>query len=118
VATFASPEWIEHLAHAASKTTTDPALRLTVEQRIIGDSPVTWHVTFADGAVRVAAGTADDAAVTLTSSFETANAIHAGRLSAQRAFLDGALQIGGDLDTLISHRRALAEVADLLGAAI
>lgn len=104
--------------HAASNATVDPDLRLTVEQRITGDSPVTWHVAFADGVARVVAGPADDAAVTLTSSFETANDIHAGRLSAQRAFLDGALRIGGDLDILISHRRALAEVAELLGAAI
>ncbi|MEZ5245953.1 MAG: SCP2 sterol-binding domain-containing protein [Acidimicrobiales bacterium] len=118
MAAFASQEWIDDLTRAAAGATIDADIRLTIEQRITGPSPISWHVAFADGVARVAAGPAADPSVTLTSSFETAAAIHAGRLSAQRAFLDGALRIGGDLDVLISHRGALDEIAELLGAAI
>ena len=117
MADFASPEWIEHIADVADTARVDPALTLTVEQQLTGAEPRAWHFTFADGRVRVAAGQADEATITLTSSMATATAIHAGELSAQRAFLDGALQIGGDLNALIAHRRALAEVAALLGPA-
>lgn len=115
MAPFASPEWIDELARAAADVAVDPGIRLTVEQRIIGEAASTWHVTIADGVVRVVPGSAPEAEVTLTSSFETAAAIHGGRLSAQRAFLDGALRIGGDLRVLIAHRSALAGVAPLLG---
>lgn len=115
MAPFASPEWIDDLARAAADVAVDPGIRLTVEQHLTGEAASTWHVTIADGVVRIAAGAAPEAEISLTSSFATAAAIHEGRLSAQRAFLDGDLRIGGDLQTLIAHRGALAGVAQLLG---
>lgn len=117
MAAFASPDWIESLARTAETATVDPMLDLTIEQRITGAEPLAWHLVFAEGRVRAGAGTADEATITLSSSLEIATAIHAGELSAQRAFLDGDLQIGGDISALISHRSALAEMADLLAAA-
>ena len=118
MAAFASPEWIEALGTAAARATADPDVALTIEQRITGESPATWHLVFADGSVRAVAGAAADPTIVLKSSRETATAIHGGTLSAQRAFLDGALQIGGDLNALITQRAVLSEVAALMAAAI
>jgi hypothetical protein len=40
--------------------------------------------------------------------------VAAGELGAQRAFVEGRLQVGGDLSLLITHQRALAAVHDAL----
>jgi hypothetical protein len=117
VAEFATPEWIESLSATAAAVRTDPDLRLTVEQRITGPQPTAWHFSFADGRLEVGTGTIDDATISLSSPHAIAAAIHAGELSAQRAFLDGDLRIGGDLNGLIVHRAALAEAAALMAAA-
>jgi hypothetical protein len=114
MADFATPEWIEQMARAAEAARVDPTLSFTVQQQLTGAETTSWHFTIADGRARVFAGPADEPTVTLTSSAATAAAIHGGRLSPQRAFLDGDLQIGGDLNALIAHRGAFAEIADLL----
>jgi len=117
VAAFASPAWIDNLRAAAATASVHPDLRLTIEQRIIGDEPVAWHLAFADGSVAAAEGPADNPTITLTSNRETAIAIESGMLSSQRAFLDGDLRIGGDLHMLIETRGALAEFAAILASA-
>jgi hypothetical protein len=55
-----------------------------------------------------------DAALTLTMSWELAVAISRGEASAQRAFLDGRLQLGGDPSVLLGHQQQLAEIDDRL----
>ena len=114
MADFASQEWIDELAQAAQAASCDPSVELQVEQRVTGDDPASWHFTIVDGEISVGAGPADAPTFTLTSSRDTAVAINAGTLSAQRAFLDGALQIGGDVHALIAHRRIVGELAALL----
>ncbi len=118
MAAFASPEWIEALGRAAAEATVDPEVSITIEQRITGTNPIAWHFVFGDGSVHAVAGGAAQPTIVLTSSRETAVAIHAGTLSAQRAFLDGDFQIGGDLTALITQRAALTDVAVLMAAAI
>lgn len=118
MAAFASLAWINSLSDAAASASVDPTLRITIEQRISGTDDAAWHFEFADGAVTAKAGAAAQPTITLSSSLAVAAAIHAGELSPQRAFLDGDLRIGGDLNALIANRHALAEVATILGAAI
>ena len=108
MAAFASPAWIESLDEAAASASVDRGLRLTIEQRITGVEPAVWHFVFADGGVTATEGSVSEPTITLTSSLPVAAAIHSGDLSPQRAFLDGDLQIGGDLRVLIETRRALA----------
>lgn len=105
------------MAQAARDVEVDPTVDLVIEQQLTGDEPTAWHITLVEGHVQVTAGRADDPTITLTSSFDTAGEIQAGRLSAQRAFLDGALRIGGDLQVLITHRSVLADIAALLSPA-
>ena len=50
----------------------------------------------------------------MTLSWEVAVAIATGRASAQRAFLDGDLQLGGDTGLLLGHQRALTDIEDRL----
>jgi hypothetical protein len=114
VAVFATPEWIEELAERAKRVEVDPTLDLTIEQRIVGTLPATWNVAAAAGRLVVSGGENPYATVRLSSDRPTAEAIHAGRLSAERAFLDGALRIGGDIRQLILNGAALGLVAGLL----
>jgi len=127
---FLSPAWIDALDAAA---TSDPALAaatdqltLVVEQEVLDgpDGDVTFHVAFDHGVVRVAAGPAhtdDDAGesgqapptVRFSQGYATARAIALGTESAQRAFMSGSLQVGGDLRVLLDHQATLAALDDV-----
>ncbi len=54
------------------------------------------------------------AAVTMTMGWNLAVAVNQGRESAQRAFLDGRLVLGGDPVVLLGHAQHLAAVDDAL----
>jgi hypothetical protein len=126
---YLSPEWIEAAGDAVA---TDDRLAaaltgvtLTVEQVVHepgGDDgdpagtgvPVTWHVAIDDGKVSLAAGPAAQADLRFTTDRATAAGIASGDLSAQRAFVEGRLRVGGDLSRLVAHQRAIAAVDDAL----
>jgi hypothetical protein len=117
---YLSPDWIDAAGRAlAADDRLGAALAgvtLTVEQVVTGgpDGPVTWHLAIADGKVALAAGPAPRADVRLSTDYPTAAGVAAGELAAQRAFVEGRLQVGGDLSLLIAHQRALAAVDDAL----
>lgn len=52
--------------------------------------------------------------VRMTLAWDDAVAIAEGRSSAQRAFLDGRLRLGGDTSLLLGHQDALAAIDDRL----
>jgi predicted lipid carrier protein YhbT len=89
---------------------------LTVEQTVEGtpDGTAVWHVTVADGRVSLTPGPADKPDLRIAAGWQTATAVAAGTLAAQRAFVEGRLRIGGDLSLLLTHQRALAAVDDVL----
>ncbi len=69
------------------------------------------------GADRVGVSTeAEPAGVRMTLEWDDAVAIANGRSSAQRAFLDGRLRLGGDISLLLGHQNALAAIDDRLGS--
>lgn len=112
-------EWVAELAAAASGAEVDPDLRLVVQQ-VVTDSglPVlTYAVRVEGGRVAVVAGEVDGADVTFTQDRRTAEAIAAGLLSAQAAFMAGDLRVGGDLQALSARARELAVLDDVFGAA-
>ena len=124
---FLSPAWIEALDAAASADASLAAatgtLALVVEQEVLGgpDGDVTFHVAFDHGSVRVGLGPAarstggDDhpPMVRFSQGYETARAIARGTESAQRAFMTGSLQVGGDLRVLLDHQATLAALDDV-----
>jgi len=103
----------------AADDTTRPALdgvQLTVEQTVedTPDGPVTWHITVEAGGMALTPGHADHADLRITTRWDTAAAVAAGTLAAQRAFVEGRLRLGGDLSLLLTHQRALATIDDVL----
>lgn len=52
--------------------------------------------------------------VRMTLPWEVAVAVARAEASAQRAFLDGHLQLGGDTALLLGHQRELADIEDRL----
>ena len=56
----------------------------------------------------------EHAGVTLRLDWELAVAIAQNQASAQRAFLDGELVLGGDVGLLLGHQKALADFDDRL----
>ena len=116
---FLSPEWVADLAEAARAATAPDGVALVVQQVVVdgrAGGEAAYAVRIADGAVAVTEGRADDADLTLTQDRATAAAIARGELSAQAAFLEGRLQVGGDLDAARAGARALTALADLFAA--
>lgn len=58
----------------------------------------------------------EPAGVRMTLAWADATAIAQGRSSAQRAFLDGRLRLGGDTSLLLGHQEALAAIDDRLAS--
>jgi hypothetical protein len=120
---YLSPEW---MAAAGRALAGDPGpgsalagLTLTIEQAVTDgpDGDVVWHVAVSDGRVALTPGPAPagtPADLRFRTDYATAAAVAAGELSAQRAFVEGRLRVGGDLSLLIAHQRALAAVDDAL----
>ena len=63
------------------------------------------------------AGRVDDPDLTFTQDRATAEAIHRGDLSAQAAFMQGRLRLGGDLRAVIDRAVELATIDDLFAGA-
>ncbi|MEM9466560.1 MAG: SCP2 sterol-binding domain-containing protein [Actinomycetota bacterium] len=110
MATFLTDAWFAELETRAANATPPSDMSFALEQVIDGDAEVRWQVRIADGAVRIARDSTDEADVRIRTDQATATGIHAGEISAQRAFLDGRLRIGGDVQSLMAHREVLTEL--------
>jgi len=115
VADFLSDEWFDAVIERAASTSADPAITMTLQQTVTTDAFVVWHTIIAGGVVQVVRGEAATADVRLVTNLATAKGINDGTISAQQAFLDGKLQIGGDIHALMAAREALAGLALFTG---
>ena len=90
-------------------------------QQVVPDGPEGHEVAYAlvldDGRVRVERGRVDDPDLTFTQDRATAEAIHRGELSAQAAFMQGRLRLGGDLRAVIDRAGELAAIDDVFAGA-
>ena len=102
---FLSPAWF------AENATTRPAgdAELTIQQRVLGspEGDVAFVLRVWDTAVSIEQGSDAHPDVTLTEDYETALAIHEGRLSAAAAFAAGRVQVSGAVARLLEHIAAL-----------
>ncbi len=116
MAGFLTDRWFDELGAAAREAELPPELRLVVQQ-VIPDGPdgveVAYAVEVAGGTMAVRRGRFDHADVTFTQDLATARAIHRGELSAQAAFMDGRLRLGGDLRAVIERAGDLAAIDDV-----
>jgi hypothetical protein len=117
---YLSAEWMEAariaIAGDASLRRATAGVRLTVEHVVV-DGPrgtIRWHLRIDDGEVGLNEGAAAAPDVRFTVDYDTAARIAAGELSAQRAFVEGHLRVGGDLSVLIRHQKALSTIDDAL----
>ncbi|MEM8707119.1 MAG: SCP2 sterol-binding domain-containing protein [Actinomycetota bacterium] len=112
---FLSEAWFESIADAASSASAPADLAFTIEQVVEGEPTVRWQVQVLDERVAIDLHASAEPDVRITTDRHTATEIQAGRTSAQRAFLDGRLRIGGDIQALMANRQALADLAPALG---
>ena len=117
MAGFLTQAWIGEL-NAAGRNVSVPAdLRLVVQQIVTSEGPdVAYVIEIDDGLLRVRAGRADDPDVSFTQDRATAAAIAQGALSAQVAFMDGRLRLGGDLRSVLARAGDLAAIDDAFAA--
>ncbi len=119
MAGFLTDQWIAALDAAARTVTVPPDVRLVVQQ-IVPDGAdgheVAYVLELAAGAMTVRPGRSVDPDVTFTQDRATAWAIHCGELSAQAAFMDGRLRLGGDLRAVIDRADELAAIDDVFAS--
>lgn len=117
---YLSPAWLDAAAEALAGSPGLPdAIRdvaLTLEQTVTDgpDGTVRWHVVLDHGAARLAAGPAEHADLSFTTTYPVARAIALGEIPAPMAFIAGRLRVGGDLSLLTRHHRVLAALDDVL----
>ncbi len=119
---YLSDEWLA----AANAALADPS---RLDDRVDATSaPVRIGYTVLDGpsgdrsyvvelgpSPRFEAGVADTQ-VTLTLRYQDAVSIATGAASAQRAFLDGAIRLGGDVTALLGSAAVLVSIEDRLAS--
>ncbi|MEO0493823.1 MAG: SCP2 sterol-binding domain-containing protein [Actinomycetota bacterium] len=112
---FLSDAWFASIAERAATATVPEGVVFTIEQVVEGDPTIRWQLQLGPEGVELDLHASADPDVRITTDRETATDIQAGELSAQLAFLDGRLQIGGDIQALMANRQALADLAPALG---
>lgn len=121
MAQYLSDEWLQEAgdALAADSALSDAAkdLDLTIQYEVTGapGGKRSYGIHFVDGSAGVEPGAHKDAPVSFTLDYDTAAEIAQGRLSAQAAFMQGRLKLGGDVGVLIRQHAAFDGVADALG---
>jgi hypothetical protein len=120
LAGFLTEAWLDDLDAAAQSAELDTKGDLVLQQ-VIPDGPDGQEVAYAlvvdRGRVRVVRGRVDEPDLTFTQDRATAEAIHRGQLSAQAAFMQGRLRLGGDLRTVIDRAAELAAIDDVFASA-
>ena len=118
VAGFLTEAWIDDLDAAVQAVALPDDVQLVVQQIVTdADGDVPYVIAIADGRVRVHRGRAERSDVSFTQDRATAAAIARGELSAQVAFLDGRLRLGGDLRAVLARAGDLAALDDAFAAA-
>jgi putative sterol carrier protein len=117
MARFLTPEWIAALDEAARDADVAPGVTLTIQQIVTDDGgDVRYHLVFDGGRLRVHAGEAGAADLTLVQSREVAAALSRGELNAQQALEAGRLKLRGDIGSLARQGKALTAVEDVFAA--
>ncbi len=120
MATFLSEE---HFTAAREGLSTDPGFQnaianvdLSVQFDVSGapEGEVTYYLMVADGGAQTELGPLADADVTVSSDYETSQAISKGELNVQMAFMTGKIKVGGNMAKIMMHQGVLNEYARVL----
>jgi hypothetical protein len=119
LAGFLTERWLDDLEMAAPRAELGTKGGLVVQQ-VIPDGPEGREVAYAlvlrDGRAHVVRGRVADPDLTFTQDLATAEAIHRGELSAQAAFMQGRLRLGGDLRAVMDRAGELAGIDDVFAS--
>ncbi len=117
---YLSQEWLAE-ADAAVQGLTPVDSPLTVTMVVNGgpSGRYSYQIVLGPGQVRLRPVEDDSAEsstadVSMMLDWDVAIGVAQGRIGAQRAFLDGDIQLGGDVTRLLGHQEALATVDDRL----
>jgi hypothetical protein len=111
---YLSPEWIKQadgLLAGLSPVAEDVVVAMVVRAGPDGDR--SYRLILGPDRVGMESDR-DDGGVRMTMVWDVAVSIATGQASAQRAFLDGHLQLGGDTSLLLGHQQELAAIEDRL----
>ncbi len=128
---YLSDEWFDEADRAVADLTPLPD-PVSVGIRVVGEG-ATRHYSLVLGPDRVAVrrpdgdggdteGDTDNSSsrwnesVRLTMPLTVAAAVAQGRVGAQRAFLDGQIQLGGDTTVLLGYQQQLSDIDDRLAS--
>ena len=120
MATFLSED---HFTAARDGLTSDPGFQnaianvdLSVQFDVSGapEGDVTYFLKVADGVTETSPGPLEDADVTVSSDYETSQAISKGELNVQMAFMTGKIKVGGNMAKIMMHQGVLNEYARVL----
>jgi len=120
VATFLSEE---HFNAAREGLNSDPGFAssvanvdLSVQFDVSGapDGEVVYYLKIADGSADTRLGPLEGADVTISSDYETSQAIFKGELNVQMAFMTGKIKVGGNMAKIMMHQAVLTEYARVL----
>lgn len=120
MATFLSED---HFNAAREGLNSDPGFQnaianveLSVQFEVSGapEGEVSYFLRVADGAAKTDLGPLDGADVTVSSDYETSQAISKGELNVQMAFMTGKIKVGGNMAKIMMHQGVLNEYARVL----
>ena len=117
---YLSDEWMQRAgeALAASEELRSDDVDLLVQYEIAGApvGKVSYGLRAGGDAAGIEPGPHPDAPVSFALDYSTAARIARGELSAQAAFMQGDLKLGGDVTVLIRQHELLGAVDDALAA--
>jgi hypothetical protein len=119
---FLSAAWLDALDRAATRSPMSAAgadgRRLIVQQRVHGGprGDAVYHLVVDIDGLRVREGKADEPGVCFDTDYDTAVAVNTGVESAQAAFMQGRLRIGGDVNELVGNTDLLLAIDDVFAA--
>jgi len=118
VVQYLSDEWMqtadEALAGDSALTSSDADLLIQYEVAGAPSGKVAYALRAGGGSAGIEPGPHPDAPVTFTLDYATAARIARGELSAQAAFMQGDLKLGGDVTVLIHQHELLGQIDDAL----
>ncbi|MGI9665770.1 MAG: SCP2 sterol-binding domain-containing protein [Acidimicrobiia bacterium] len=113
----------DHYAAAKEALNSDPGFQnaianvdLSVQFDVTGgpDGDLSYYLQVAEGTVDTAPGPLADADVTVTSDYETSQAISKGELNVQMAFMTGKIKVGGNMAKIMMHQGVINDYARVL----
>ena len=120
MATFLSQD---HFDAAREALNSDPGFQSNIAnvdlavQFDVTDTPdgdISYYLKVGDGTVETDLGPLADADVTVTSDYETSQAISKGELNVQMAFMTGKIKVGGNMAKIMMHQNVINDYARVL----